>query len=379
MDFDLSEEHRLLREAVADFVDRRVAPGAAERDRKARFPEELVPEMAELGLWGLPFPEEYGGAGGDTLAVALAIEEIAKADASLALTLAAHISLAATPIFRFGTEEQKRRYLVPLARGEYLGAFGLTEPNAGSDAAGTETRARLENGEWVIDGRKVFITNAAYAGVMVVAARTSEGEGSRGISALLVPRGERGFRVGRAFEKLGLYSSDTREVLFEETRVPADHLLGEEGRGFAIFLDALDGGRVGIGALSVGIARGALELARDYATQRRQFGRPISRFQAVQFRLAELEARLEAARLAVWRAAWLRDRGRPYKKEAAIAKLLASELAVEAADAAVQILGGAGYTKDYPAERFYRDAKLMTIGEGTSEIQKLVIARELGL
>lgn len=379
MDFELSEPHRLLREAVADFVDRRVAPGAAQRDREARFPEELVPEMAELGLWGLPFPEEYGGAGGDTLAVALAIEEIARADASLALTLAAHISLAAMPIFRFGTEEQKRRYLVPLAQGAYLGAFGLTEPNAGSDAAGTETRARRDGGEWVIEGRKIFITNAAYAGVMVVAARTSEGEGNRGISAFLVPRGEGGFRVGRAFEKLGLHSSDTREVLFEEARVPADHLLGEEGRGFPIFLDALDGGRVGIGALSVGIARGALELARDYATKRRQFGRPISRFEAVQFRLAELHARLEAARLSVWRAAWLRDQARPYKKEAAIAKLLASELAVEAADAAVQILGGAGYTKDYPAERFYRDAKLMTIGEGTSEIQKLVIARELGL
>lgn len=379
MDFDLDESHALLRETVRNFARRRVAPGAAERDEQRRFPVELIPEMAELGLWGLPFPEEYGGAGGDSLSLAIALEELGRVDASLALTLAAHVSLAAMPIYRFGSEEQKRTYLVPLARGEYLGAFGLTEPNAGSDAGGTETRARRDGDAWVIDGRKVFITNAAHAGVVVVAAATSPDRGNRGISAFLVPRDAPGFQVGRAFRKMGLHSSDTREIVFENCRVPGDHLLGEVDRGFPIFLDALDGGRIGIGALSVGIAQGAFDVARDYALGRRQFGRPIAQFQAIQFKLAALAARIETARLAVWRAAWLRDRGRPYKKEAAIAKLTASELAVDAAREAVQILGGAGYTTDYPVERYFRDAKLMEIGEGTSEIQHLVIAREIGL
>lgn len=379
MDFDLDDAHRLLRDTVRDFARQRVAPGAAARDREHRFPEELVPEMAELGLWGLPFPEEYGGAGGDTLSVALALEELGRVDASLALTLAAHISLAAMPIYRFGTEAQKHEFLVPLARGEYLGAFGLTEPNAGSDAGGTQTTARLEGGEWVLNGRKIFITNAAYAGVVVTSAATSPEKGSRGITAFLVPRSAPGFHVGRAIEKMGLHSSDTRELLFEDCRIPAGHVLGEVDRGFPVFLDALDGGRIGIGALSVGIAQGALDTALEYAKQRRQFGRPIGAFEAVQFKLATLHARIETARLAVWRAAWLRDRGRPYKKEAAIAKLIASELCVDATREAVQVLGGYGYSRDYPVERFYRDAKLMEIGEGTSEIQRLVIARELGL
>lgn len=379
MNFELDDAHRLLRDTVRDFARQRVAPGAAARDRDHRFPEDLIPEMAELGLWGLPFPEEYGGAGGDTLSVALALEELGRVDASLALTLAAHISLAAMPIYRFGTEAQKREFLVPLARGEYLGAFGLTEPNAGSDAGGTETTARRDGADWVIRGRKIFITNAAYAGVVVTAASTSPEKGNRGITAFLVPRSAPGFKVGRAIEKMGLHSSDTRELLFEDCRIPADHVLGEVDRGFPIFLDTLDGGRIGIGALSVGIAQGAFDAALEYARTRRQFQRPIGQFQAIQFKLAELHARIEAARLAVWHAAWLRDRGRPYKKEAAIAKMLASELCVDATREAVQILGGYGYTRDYPVERFYRDAKLMEIGEGTSEIQRLVIARELGL
>lgn len=379
MNFELDEAHSLLRETVREFVRQRVAPGAAERDANRRFPLELVAEMAELGLWGLPFPEEYGGASGDSLSLAIALEELGRVDASLALTLAAHISLAAMPIYRFGTEEQKRTYLVPLARGTYLGAFGLTEPNAGSDAGGSETRARRDGGEWVIDGRKVYITNGAHAGVVVVAAATAPEKGSRGISAFLVPAGTPGFQVGRAFNKMGLHASDTRELIFEACRVPADHLLGEVDQGFPIFLDALDGGRIGIGALSVGIAQGAFDVALDYARTRRQFGRSIGQFQAIQFKLASLAARIETARLAVWRAAWLRDLGRPYKKEAAIAKLTASELAVDAGRDAVQILGGAGYTTDYPVERYFRDAKLMEIGEGTSEIQHLVIAREIGL
>ncbi|MBX5475883.1 MAG: acyl-CoA dehydrogenase family protein [Clostridia bacterium] len=379
MNFELDDAHRLLRDTVREFARQRVAPGAAARDRDHRFPEDLIPEMAELGLWGLPFPEEYGGAGGDTLSVALALEELGRVDASLALTLAAHISLAAMPIYRFGTEAQKREFLVPLARGEYLGAFGLTEPNAGSDAGGTETTARRDGADWVIRGRKIFITNAAYAGVVVTAASTSPEKGNRGITAFLVPRSAPGFKVGRAIEKMGLHSSDTRELLFEDCRIPADHVLGEVDRGFPIFLDTLDGGRIGIGALSVGIAQGAFDAALEYARTRRQFQRPIGQFQAIQFKLAELHARIEAARLAVWHAAWLRDRGRPYKKEAAIAKMLASELCVDATREAVQILGGYGYTRDYPVERFYRDAKLMEIGEGTSEIQRLVIARELGL
>lgn len=379
MNFELDDAHRLLRDTVRDFARQRVAPGAAARDRDHRFPEDLIPEMAELGLWGLPFPEEYGGAGGDTLSVALALEELGRVDASLALTLAAHISLAAMPIYRFGTEAQKREFLVPLARGEYLGAFGLTEPNAGSDAGGTETTARRDGADWVIRGRKIFITNAAYAGVVVTAASTSPEKGNRGITAFLVPRSAPGFQVGRAIEKMGLHSSDTRELLFEDCRIPADHVLGEVDRGFPIFLETLDGGRIGIGALSVGIAQGAFDAALEYARTRRQFQRPIGQFQAIQFKLAELHARIEAARLAVWHAAWLRDRGRPYKKEAAIAKMMASELCVDATREAVQILGGYGYTRDYPVERFYRDAKLMEIGEGTSEIQRLVIARELGL
>ncbi|MBT9258332.1 MAG: acyl-CoA dehydrogenase family protein [Clostridiales bacterium] len=378
MNFDLDPSHRLLRDTVREFAEEVVAKDVRARDEARRFPEELIRPMAELGLWGLPFPETYGGAGGDTLALALALEELGRVDASLALTLAAHVSLAAMPIYRFGTEEQKRTYLIPLARGEYLGCFGLTEPDAGSDAASIETRAeRRPEGGYRIRGRKLYITNAAYAGVMVLAASTSPEKKGRGITAFLLPKGS--FTVGRAIPKMGLHSSDTREVLLEDVAVEDHQVLGRVDDGYPIFLETLDGGRIGIGALSVGIAQGAWDVAMDYARKRRQFGRALSEFQAIQFKLAALHARIETARLAVWHAAWLRDQGRPYKKEAAIAKLLASTLAVDATREAVQILGGAGYTADYPVERYYRDAKLMEIGEGTSEVQHLVIAKSLGL
>ncbi|MDI3270254.1 MAG: acyl-CoA dehydrogenase family protein [Bacillota bacterium] len=378
MNFDLDPSHRLLRDTVREFSQEAVARDIRARDEARRFPEELIKPMAELGLWGLTFPESYGGAGGDTLALALTLEELAKVDASLALTLAAHISLAAMPIYRFGTEEQKRRYLVPLAQGEYLGCFGLTEPDAGSDAASLTTRAeRLPQGGYHIRGRKLYITNAYYAGVMVLAASTSPEKKGRGITAFLLPKGN--FTVGRAIPKMGLHSSDTREVLLDDVTAADDQVLGRVDEGYHIFLETLDGGRIGIGALSVGIAQGALDVALDYARKRHQFGRALSQFQAIQFKLASLHARIETARLAVWYAAWLRDQGRPYKKEAAIAKLQASTLAVDATREAVQILGGAGYTADYPVERYYRDAKLMEIGEGTSEVQHLIIAKSLGL
>ncbi|REJ34931.1 MAG: acyl-CoA dehydrogenase [Bacillota bacterium] len=379
MDFELTEDQRLIRQLVRDYVESRVKPNAAAWEEARRIPDEVFRELGELGIMGLPFPEEYGGAAADHVSLAIAIEELARGDASLAISVAAHISLGCTPLARAGREEQKRRWLAPAVRGEILAAFGLTEPNAGSDAAATETRAVQDGDHWVIEGTKIYITNGSRAGYVVLTAVTDPGRGKDGISAFIVPQGTPGFRVTRRYEKMGLHASDTAELVFQQCRVPADHLLGERGQGFRIFLDALNGGRIGIGALSVGIAQACLERSLAYARQRRQFGRPIGSFQAIQVKLADMATQLEAARLMVYRAAWLRDQGRPHHREASMAKLFASELAVQAALDAVQIHGGYGYMREYEVERFLRDAKLMTIGEGTSEIQRLIIARSLGL
>ncbi|QIA26997.1 acyl-CoA dehydrogenase [Thermaerobacter sp. PB12/4term] len=378
MDFELSEQQRLVREMVRDYAARRIAPGAAERDRTGTFPAEQFRELGELGILGLPFPEEVGGSGGDTLSFAIAVEEIARACASTALTVAAHVSLGCTPLYLFGSEDQKARWLAPALRGEKIAAFGLTEPEAGSNTAAIRTRARQEGDRWVIEGTKIFITNGSRADFVVVAAVTDPEAGRDGISNILVPREAPGWRAVRRYEKMGLHASDTAELVFDGCRVPLDHLVGERGKGHQQFLQTLDGGRIGIGALSVGIAQACLDAALEYARHRRQFGRPISKFQAIQFKLADMATQLEAARWLVYRAAWLRDQGRPYRREAAMAKLFASELAVRAALEAIQIHGGAGYTRDFPVERYLRDAKLMEIGEGTSEVQRLVIARELG-
>ncbi|CAB3391238.1 acyl-CoA dehydrogenase [Kyrpidia spormannii] len=378
MDFDLTTEQRMIRDAVRDFAEGEVAPKAAEVDRTGRFPIETFKKMGELGFLGIPFPEEYGGAGGDTVSYALAVEEIGRACASTGLSYAAHISLGSYPIYAFGTEAQKREYLVPLAQGEGLGAFGLTEPGAGSDASGTRTTAVLEDGFWRLNGSKNFITNAGYARSVVVTAVTDREKGAKGISAFIVPTDNPGFRVTTTYEKLGLRGSNTVEFVLDETRIPEDHLLGAVGEGYKQFLITLDGGRISIGALSVGIARAAYEAALSYAKERVQFGRSISKFQAIQFKLADMAMHIEMARTMVLKAAWLKDQGRPFKKEAAMAKLFASEMAMRTCDQAIQIHGGYGYMKDYLVERYFRDVKLMEIGEGTSEIQRLVIAREIG-
>ncbi len=368
----------MIRRAVREFAEREIMPHAAAWDEEERLPESIFAAMSELDLFGLPFPEEYGGVGADYLSYVLAVEEIGRASGSLGITYAAHVSLGASPFWRFGTEEQRRRWLAPCARGEMLAAFALTEPNAGSDAAATETRAVLDGDHWVINGSKCFITNGSRAGVVVITAVTEKGKGTRGISNLVVPAGTPGFRVGASYKKLGLRASDTVELSFEDCRVPADHILGSAGEGFRQFLQVLDGGRISVAALSVGIAQACLDASLAYARQRVQFGKPIASFQAIQFKLADMATEIELARLATWRAAWLKDQGRPFTREAAMAKLFASEVCVRAALEAVQIHGGYGYMAEYPVERYLRDAKLMTIGEGTSEIQRLVIARQLG-
>lgn len=379
MNFDLSEDQRLIRQLVRDYVEAKVKPEAQAWEEARHIPDEVFRELGQLGIMGLPFPEEYGGAGADHVSLAIAIEELARGDASLAISVGAHISLGCTPLARAGSEDQKRRWLAPAARGEFLAAFGLTEPNAGSDAAATQTRAVLDGDQWVIDGTKIYITNGSRAGYVVLTAVTDPDRGKDGISNFIVPQGTPGFRVARRYDKMGLHASDTVELVFENCRVPADHMVGERGRGFQNFLDALNGGRIGIGALSVGIAQACLERSVAYANQRHQFGRPIGSFQAIQTKLADMATQIECARLMVYKAAWLRDQGRPHHKEASMAKLFASELAVQAALEAVQIHGGYGYMREYEVERFLRDAKLMTIGEGTSEIQRLIIARSLGL
>jgi short/branched chain acyl-CoA dehydrogenase len=382
MDFDLTTEQLEFRRAVREFADEVIAPRAEEMDRAEEFPIDIVKQMGELGLFGLPFPEEYGGQGSDFLTFCLAVEEIARVDSSMAITLEAAVGLGANPIYADGTEEQKQRWLVPMARGEILGAFGLTEPGGGSDAGSTKTTARLENGEWVINGSKAFITNSgtAITKLVTVTAVTGEVEGGhKEISAIIVPTDTPGFEVGKSYRKVGWHASDTHELSFNDCRVAEENLLGERGKGYAQFLRTLDDGRIAVAALGTGLAQGCLEASVRYAKERRAFGRPIGAFQALQFKIADMRVAVDTARLATYRAAWLRDQGRPYKAEAAVAKLHASELAVACAREAVQIHGAYGYMEELPVARYYRDSKVLEIGEGTSEIMRWIIARDLGL
>ena len=372
----LAEEHHQVRETAAKFADEVVAPRAAALDRSGEFPHDTFRQMAELGFLGLPWPETYGGAGLDTRSYILAVEEISRACASTGISLAAHVSLGTGPIFYAGNEEQKRRFVPRLASGEILGAFGLTEPHAGSDASATQTTAVREGGHYRVNGTKIYITNGSVAGSVVITARTEKGAGAKGISALIVEKGTPGFKVGKKEDKMGLRGSDTVELHFEDCRVPAENLIGQEGVGFREFMKTLDSGRIGIGAMSLGIARAAYRAAVAYAKERQQFGRPIAEFQLVQEMLSDMRVRIESARLLVYHAAWLKDHDRPFAIEAAMAKLHASETAVFCADRSVQIHGGMGYMRELPVERYYRDAKLMEIGEGTSQIQKIVIARD---
>ena len=377
MDFDLSHEQQAIRSLAREFADGEVRPAAEELDRTKSFPYAIVKQLAELGLMGIPYPEEYGGGGADTLSYALVVEELARVDSSVAITLAAHISLGTWPIYAFGSDEQKQEWLPALCSGQKLGAFGLTEPEAGSDAGNTRTRATEDNGDWVIDGAKQFITNAGteLSGCVTITARTGEQE----VSNLLVPNGTPGYEVGEPYRKMGWHASDTRPLTFEDCRVPAENLVGGRGRGFRQFLQTLDGGRISVSAMGVGLAQGALDEALAYAKERTAFGKPIGRFQAIQIKLADLSAEIEAARLLTYRAALEKDAGKSFSLTAAQAKLKTGRLAVRASEEAVQVHGGYGYMEEYPVCRFYRDAKVLTIGEGTDEVQQMVIARGLGL
>jgi alkylation response protein AidB-like acyl-CoA dehydrogenase len=376
VNFDLSAEHELIRQTVRDFAVDRVAPAAEELDREHRFPYELVAELAELGLMGIPVPEEYGGSGGDTVSYAIAIEELTRIDSSLAITVAAHTSLGTMPILLFGTEQQKREWLPDLASGQKLAAFGLTEPDAGSDAGATQTRAELRDGRWVVNGAKIFITNAGtdISARVTITARTGEDE----ISNIVVPNGTPGYVISAPMQKLGWRASDTRELSFQDCAVPEENLLGERGRGFHQFLEILDGGRISVAAMGVGLAQGAYDLASAYAKERHQFGRPIASFQAIQFKLADMATEIEAGRQLVYKAAWLKDQGRPFALEAAMAKLYTGELSQRAVNHALQIHGGYGFMDEYAISRLYRDQKVLEIGEGTNEVQRMVIAKHLG-
>jgi short-chain 2-methylacyl-CoA dehydrogenase len=380
VDFELTDEQRLLRDTVRDFARSEVAPVAEELDRTKSFPYEIVAKMGALGLMGIPFPEEYGGGGADTLSYAVTVEELARVDSSVCITMAAHTSLGTMPIHLWGTDEQKAEWLPVLCRGERLAAFGLTEPEAGSDAGATRTRAKLTDGEWVIDGAKQFITNSGtdISGCVTITAVTGESNGSREISNIIVPNGTPGYEIGEAYRKMGWNASDTRPLAFDGCRVPESNLLGRRGDGFKNFLHILDGGRIGVAAMGVGLAQGALDEALAYAKQRKAFGQPISRFQAIQAKIADVSAELEAARLLTYKAAIQKDRGESFTLTAAQAKLKTGRLAVRACEEAVQIHGGYGYIEEYPVCRFYRDAKILTIGEGTDEVQQMVIARQLG-
>ena len=373
----LKEEHHQVRETARKFADEVLAPRAREIDEKEEFPTGVVRQMADLGFLGLPYPEKYGGAGLDMLAYAIAVEEVSRACASTGITLAAHVSLGCGPVAANGTEEQKMKFLVPMARGEALGAFGLTEPGAGSDAAGIQTRAEKVSGGWRVNGEKIYITNGSVAKYITFTAVTEPGRGANGISAFILDTATPGYRAGVREKKMGLRGSDTVAVFFEDCLVPEGNLIGEPTGGFKAFMRTLTGGRISIGALALGIAQGAYEHARSYAKQRRQFNQPIANFQAVQFMLADMATKIEASRLLVYHAALLRDAGKPYVTEASMAKLFASEAANWVTDKAIQIYGGMGYMREVPVERMHRDAKLMEIGEGTSEIQRLVIAREI--
>ena len=377
MNFDLTPEQEMVRQTVREFADGEIAPAAGEMDR-GRFPADIMARLAEMDLMGLPFPEEYGGAGGDYLSYCLAVEEITRVCASTGITYEAHISLGCMPIYLFGSEEQKKRYLTPLCRGEYLGAFGLTEPNAGSDAGGTQTTAVRDGDWWVINGSKIFITNAKYARFVTITAVTERQRGTRGISAIIVPTDTPGFTIRPITEKMGWHGSNTNELFFDNVRVPAENLVGGLNEGFKQFLIVLDGGRIAVAAMGVGLAQACLDASLTYARARTQFGQSISRFQAVSFKLADMATHIELARNLYYKAAWLRDQGRPYKKEAAMAKLFATEMATRCALDAIQIHGGYGCMKEFPVERYLRDAKICEIGEGTSEVQRLLIARLLG-
>ncbi|MGZ4166383.1 MAG: acyl-CoA dehydrogenase family protein [Solirubrobacteraceae bacterium] len=376
MDFALDDQTELLQRTVRDFAQAEVAPAAEELDRTHAFPYEIVAKMASLGWMGIPFPEEVGGAGGSSLQYAIAVEELTRVDSSVAITLCAHTSLGTQPIYLFGSDAQKEEWLPRLCSGEVLGAFGLTEPEAGSDAGNTRTRARLEDGDWVIDGAKQFITNAGtdISGVVCITAKTGDDE----ISNLVVPNGTPGYEQGEPYRKMGWNASDTRPLTFTDCRVPEENLLGMRGKGFHQFLEVLDIGRIGVAAMGVGLAQGALDQALAYAKERRAFGKPISKFQTIQAKLADLATEIAAARLLVYHSAWLKDQRKPFSLVAAQAKLKTGRLAVKAADEAVQIHGGYGYIEEYPVCRFYRDAKILTIGEGTDEVQQMVIARALG-
>ena len=373
----LKEEHLQVREMARRFADEVVAPRARDLDENEEFPHDLVKQMGELGFMGLPYPEKYGGAGMDYLSYAIAVEEIARWCGSTAITLAAHVSLGCGPVYGNGSEELKQKYLVPMAKGEKIGAFGLTESTAGSDAAGTQTRAATVDGGWRINGSKIYITNGSVADYMTFTARTDGGKGTQGISAFIIETNAPGFSVGKREKKMGLHGSDTVEVVFEDVFVPESNMVGDAAGGFKAFMRTLMGGRISIGALALGLAQGAYEHSLRYAKERKQFGQPIANFQAVQFMLADMAVQIEGARLMVYHAALLKDAGKDFGKEASMAKLYASEIANRVTDKAIQVHGGMGYCRDVPVERMHRDAKLMEIGEGTSEIQRMVIAREI--
>jgi short/branched chain acyl-CoA dehydrogenase len=377
LNFDLDSEHELVRSTVRNFAEERVAPLAEELDRESRFPTDLVAGMAELGLMGMTIPEEYGGAGTDTVAYAIAVEELTRIDSSVAITMAAHHSLGTLPVYYFGNEEQRRQWLPDLASGKKLAAFGLTEPDAGSDAGATRTRAGLRDGEWIVNGSKIFITNAGteLTACVTITARTGDDE----ISNIIVPNGTPGYEISKPMKKLGWRASDTRELSFKDVRVPEENLLGPRGQGFHQFLQILDGGRISVAAMGVGLAQGAYDLAFAYAKERKQFGQPIGKFQAVQFKLADMATEIEAGRNLVYKAAWLKDQGRDFALAAAQAKLYTGELSNRVVNAALQIHGGYGYMDEYAISRLYRDQKILEIGEGTNEVQRLVIARQLGL
>jgi alkylation response protein AidB-like acyl-CoA dehydrogenase len=377
MEFDLTEEQQQVRMSVREFAEGEIAPHVLEWDETQHFPEELIPKLAELGLMGVIFPEEYGGAGMGYVEYATIIEELSRVDGSVGISVAAHNSLCSNHIYQFGTEEQKRKYLVPLAQGEHLGAWGLTEPGAGSDASGTRSTAVRQNGGWVVNGSKNFITHAIHADTCVAVAVTDKSKRSKGITAFIFEKGMKGFAPSKKENKLGLRASETASVIFEDCYVPDENRLGDEGMGFVQAMQILDGGRISIAALAVGIAQGAYESAVRYAKEREQFGKPISEFQAIQFKLADMATQIEAARLLMYRAAYLKDQGKKTTKESSMAKLYASEMSVRVCEEAIQIHGGYGYTKDYPPEKYWRDSKLCTIGEGTSEIQRIIIAKQL--
>jgi hypothetical protein len=378
VDFQFTDEQNHLRRSIREFAQGEIFPHVMEWDEVSHFPLEIMPKLAEMGLLGIIFPEEYGGAGLGYIEYVIAIEELSRVDGSVGIIIAAHNSLCSNHIFKFGSEAQKKKYLSPLAQGKKIGAWSLTEPEAGSDAGGTRTTAKRDGDHWVINGAKTFTTNGHYADVCVAMAVTDKSKASHGISAFIIEKGTPGFKPGKKENKLGLRASDTSEVIFSDCRVPQENLLGDEGEGFTGSLKILDGGRISIAALALGMAQGALDAAIKYAKQRKQFGQPISEFQAIQFKLADMATEVEAARLLVYQAAWLADKNNVrFTRESSMAKLFASEVAVRVANECVQIHGGYGFIKDYPAEKFYRDVKLCTIGEGTSEIQKLVIARQL--